>query len=74
MSLAASLPQIRSDLLSDSSISLRKREIAATFYVLYSTFSVVVRFLNICIAAVWQSLNDFPKARRLLGKFAGNKT
>ena len=43
---------------------IRKREMVATFYVIYSTFRVVMQFLNCCVSTVWQSLNDFPKARR----------
>ena len=59
--------------LSDSSSNLRKREILATFYVVYSTFRVVMKFLNGCVTTVWQSLNDFPKARRQVHAFAGTK-
>ena len=53
--------------------TMRKREILATFYVIYSTFRVVMRFLNGCVTTVWQSLNDFPKARRQIHAFAGAK-
>ncbi|GMH63592.1 hypothetical protein TL16_g03756 [Triparma laevis f. inornata] len=32
-----------------------------------------MKFLNGCVTTVWQSLNDFPKARRQIHAFAGDK-
>eukprot|EP00520_Triparma_pacifica_P000869 CAMPEP_0118648814 /NCGR_PEP_ID=MMETSP0785-20121206/9366_1 /TAXON_ID=91992 /ORGANISM="Bolidomonas pacifica, Strain CCMP 1866" /LENGTH=978 /DNA_ID=CAMNT_0006541051 /DNA_START=204 /DNA_END=3136 /DNA_ORIENTATION=+ len=52
---------------------IRKREMVATFYVIYSTFRVVMQFVNCCVSTVWQSLNDFPKARRQITGFAAEK-
>jgi len=45
----------------------------ATFYVFYSTFRVVMKFLNSCVTTVWQSLNDFPRARKQITGFASDK-
>ena len=53
--------------------NVRKREMLATFYVFYSTFRVVMQFLNSCVSTVWQSLNDFPRARRQISGFAAKK-
>ncbi len=53
--------------------AMKKREIVATFYVIYSTLRVVLRFLSASSIVVWQSLNDFPKPRRAMQRHIKGK-
>jgi hypothetical protein len=51
-----------------------RAEILATFYVVYSTFRVVLRFLNACIETVWDSVNDFPNCRTAIQLFSADRS